>query len=103
MKTILQPWPPPRGCEKKQLCSLAKLLEPWSRNPQARDLHPLFRLTPLTPAGLEPLLSIRAAVVECAQQRWVWAETAASVAYTPIHWTPAPALRGVIPFHTLGN
>ena len=43
MKTILQPWPPPRGCEKKQLCSLAKLLEPWSRNPQARDLHPLFQ------------------------------------------------------------
>lgn len=40
MKTILQPWPLPRGCRKKQLCSLAKLLEPWSRNSQARDLHP---------------------------------------------------------------
>lgn len=40
MKTILQPWPPPRGCRKKQLCSLAKLLETWSRNSQARDLHP---------------------------------------------------------------
>lgn len=95
MKTILQPWPPTRGCRKKQLCSLAKLLEPWSRNPQARDLHPLLRatrLTPLTPAGLESLLSIGAAAVECAQQKWVWAGTASSVAYTPIHWTPASAL-----------